>query len=133
MDDTKKKILIVDDDADTLTVMEAILLNAGYNVIKTTSGREAVGLAQTGQPDMILLDIKKPDMDGVKTTDDLKGNQSTRDIPIAYLSNVVEEEEVTDGHVLGSKIGNLYFIPKSYEPDQIVELVRQNLESSRKK
>jgi CheY-like chemotaxis protein len=132
MDDTKKKILIVDDEPDMLTIMAAILHNGGYDVVKASSGKQGVALAQSEQPDLILLDIRMPEMDGVQTTDLLKNNESTRGIPIAYLTNLVEEEEVADGHVLGSKIGDLYFIPKTYRPEKIIELIKQNLESANK-
>ncbi len=132
MTDKKKKLLIVDDEPDMLAVMVAILRNGGYDVIQASCGSEAINLAVSERPDLILLDIKMPGMDGVKTTDALKNNPETKDIPIAYLTNLVEEDEVLNGHVMGSKIGNLYFIPKTYKAEKIIELVQQNLDSCEK-
>jgi CheY-like chemotaxis protein len=127
----KKKILLVDDQKDTLESMEYILSHAGYNVLTASSGKEAVLRAEDEQPDLILLDIRMPDMDGVKTTDILKSHQSTAKIPIAYLSNVVSERAVQkDGHVAGAKIGDLYFIPKTYSPEKILEFVKRSLEQA---
>nr|MBP7217120.1 hypothetical protein [Candidatus Omnitrophota bacterium] len=67
--------------------------------------------------------IQMPGMDGVEATDILKNNESTRTIPIAYLSNIVDEKQVKDGFVPGSRIGNLHFIPKTYSAEKILELV----------
>jgi len=128
MADKKKKILLVDDEPDLLEVMEAILHMGGYDVIRASSGKEALKLAEAEHPDLILLDIKMPEMDGVQTTDLLRNHESTRDIRIVYLSNVVHDKEVVEGHVMGSKIGDLYFIPKTYKADKILEIVKHNLE-----
>lgn len=127
----KKKILIVDDEPDILTVMAAILSNAGFNVVQALSGKEAVALAESESPDLILLDIKMPGMDGVVVTDILRSKDSTRDIPIAYLTNLVEERQLIEHRILGSKIGNLFFIPKTYSAKKIIELVNLSLEKGR--
>ena len=133
MREEKKKILIVDDEKDTLESMTFILSHAGYNVLTATSGKEAILLAQDELPDLILLDIRMPEMDGVKTTDILKSYHATAKIPIAYLSSVVSERDVKDGHVLGSKIGDLHFIPKTYSPEKIIEFVKRSLEQKPEK
>jgi CheY-like chemotaxis protein len=127
MDTAKKKILIVDDEADMLETMAFILSKAGYDIIKASRGKDAIALAQSEHPDLILLDIKMPEMDGVNTSDILRSHQSTGAIPIAYLSSLVSEKQVKDGHVLGSKIGDLYFIPKTYSAEKIVELVKLSM------
>ncbi|MFH1868605.1 MAG: response regulator [Candidatus Omnitrophota bacterium] len=128
MNDKKKsKILIVDDDPDILTVMEAVLLNAGFDVIKAFGGREAIGLAEANHPDLILLDVRMPGMDGVETTDILRNKSATKDIPIAYLTNLVEEKQLIENRILGSKIGNLFFIPKTYSSKKIIEMINLTL------
>jgi CheY-like chemotaxis protein len=131
MEEPKKKILLVDDDPDILTVMGAILDNAGYDVLKAYGGREAITMAEAGHPDLILLDIRMPGMDGVETTDILRSKASTRDIPIAYLTNLVEEKQLVENHILGSRIGNVVFIPKTYSTEKILELIRLSLERGR--
>ena len=92
------------------------------------SGLELLQAVKKKQPDLILLDIKMHDMDGEATTDILRGHQSTAKIPIAYLTNLVSEKQVEDGHVLGSKIGDLYFIPKTYSAEKILDLVKRILQ-----
>ena len=124
----KKKILIVDDEADLLDLLERVLVNAGYEVIKATSGRDAIRLAKAQQPDLIMLDVKMPDMDGEKTSDILKNDVHTRNIPIVFRTCLVDKKDVIDGHVSGSKIGNLYFIPKNFNSEQLLEIVKKVLE-----
>ena len=60
----KKKILIVDDEEDMLEMLEKTLSDAGYDVIKTTKGKDAIMMAKGQRPDLIMLDIKMPDIDG---------------------------------------------------------------------
>ncbi|MFC1807118.1 response regulator [Candidatus Omnitrophota bacterium] len=130
MDDIKKKrILIVDDEPDLLSVMVAILRDGGFEVIPASSGSEAVTLAETEQPDLILLDIKMPKMDGVMTTDLLRGKDATHHIPIAYLSNLVEEKQLVQDRVVGSRIGNMFFIPKTLPGEKIIELINQSFQN----
>ena len=121
----KKKILIVDDEETLLIGLEVILSNAGYDVLKAGSGKEALTTAKSQLPDLIMLDIRMPDMDGDKIADFLKNDEATRKIPIVYQTCLVDKDEVEDGHVLGSKIGNQYFIAKPYDKDEILCVVKQ--------
>ncbi|PIU40979.1 MAG: hypothetical protein COS99_07900 [Candidatus Omnitrophica bacterium CG07_land_8_20_14_0_80_42_15] len=130
MEKLQKKILIVDDSKDILDAIGFMLSKAGYDVIKASNGKEAIALADKERPDLILLDIKMPEMDGVQTTDILRSCQTTGKIPIAYLSSLVSEKQVQGGHVLGSKIGNLFFIPKTSSPEKIIELIEKSLEKA---
>lgn len=125
----KKRILIVDDEVDTLNIFGEILSRAGYEVLKASNGTDAVTIAKNQLPDLIMLDIKMPGMDGVAATDILKENKTTRNIPIIYLTSLVREEQVEHGHVLGSKIGNLFFIPKSASKEELLQIVRENIEA----
>jgi CheY-like chemotaxis protein len=123
----KKKILIVDDELDMLYIFGEILSQAGYDVIKASNGQDAIDMAKDQHPDLIVLDIRMPGMDGIQTTDILKDCTATRDIHIIYLSNLVHEDQAEHGRVLGGKIGNLYFIPKTASKEEILEIVRKNI------
>ena len=126
-----KRVLIVDDEQDILDILEAILSDAGYEVTKALGGREAIVLAQKNHPDLIMLDIKMPGMDGSQTTDILRNYSSTRDIPIVYLSSLVHKDDVEeDGHILGSRVGDMYFIPKTATPADILDIVQKNIKPS---
>ena len=122
-----KKILLVDDDPDMLTIFETLLKSSGYTVIKTQSGKEAIGIATKEQPDLIVLDIRMPQMDGVEATDLLKERAETRAIPIVYLSSLIKKDQAEGGQVSGGKIGNLTFISKSANPDEILEIIAKKI------
>jgi len=122
-----KKILLVDDDPDMLTIFQTLFESAGYVVIRGGSGKEAIEMAKKEQPDLIVLDIKMPEMDGVEVTDLLKGADVTRNIPIVYLSSLVRKNQAKDGHVEGSKIGNITFISKSASPEEILDIIQKKI------
>ena len=91
----KKKILIVEDNADLNKVLE-LLLKSPYETIMATNGKQAVDIAATQVPDLILMDIIMPEMDGLEATRLIRQNPKTRSIPIlaitAGLTNSIEDE-----------------------------------------
>ena len=84
-----KKILIVNDDKEILDLVGKKLVSLGYQVIKASLGKEAVLRAQTYRPDLILLDIMLPDIDGAEVLNQLKLDPKTEYIPILFLSGIV--------------------------------------------
>jgi len=125
----KTNILIVDDNKMALTLLEEILSQAGYGVIRADSGETAVTLAKKHLPDLILLDINMPGIDGEKATDILRYDDSTRAIPIVYQTCLVGKDEIDDAYVSGSKIGNINFIPKPYEKNEVLRVVGKYVSS----
>ncbi len=79
-------ILIVDDMAENVTLLSRILANQGYTVQTADNGPQAIEIAQTSSPDLILLDINMPGMDGFETCVRLKQDERTRDIPVIFIS-----------------------------------------------
>ena len=90
---SEKKILIVDDDPITLKMLEKILLSAGYWVIKATNGKEALNIVDDYLPNIIILDIVMPVMDGTETMEFLKKNPRTKDIPVIFLSSLITKQD----------------------------------------
>jgi len=86
----KPNILIVDDAIANLRLLINILSEGGYQVRPTSSGRHALSTALAKPPDLILLDIKMPDMDGYKVCKYLKADERTRNIPIIFISALNE-------------------------------------------
>ncbi|HEX2916326.1 MAG TPA: response regulator [Chloroflexia bacterium] len=80
-----KKILVVDDEAAILDFLESLLVEEGYEV-KTTTGHAALNLAQIYRPDLILLDVMMPSVNGLEVSEALKANRGTRDIPVILMS-----------------------------------------------
>jgi CheY-like chemotaxis protein len=117
----KKKILIVDDDRVILKTLEKILLGAGYSVIPLSLGREAIKTARDKSPDLIILDIMMPDMDGGDVAHVLKNDPETRDIPIIFLSSLVTKREEQSS----SRKHGLYFLAKPINRDVLLNGVKE--------
>jgi len=81
-----KKILIVEDNSDYREIMNLFITNMGHQVIKAKNSYEAITFAEAEEPDLILMDMQLPDVDGVKTTAMLKQNQKTARIPVVALT-----------------------------------------------
>ena len=88
-----QKILIVDDEPDILQLLEKKLTAIGYSVTKSGNGKEALEMARTQKPDLILLDIMMPYMDGPDMVAALKEEPSTENIPVIFLSGIVTKED----------------------------------------
>ncbi len=85
------KIMIVDDDVSILTLLEKRLQKEGYQTIRATSGRDAVSKAKTFMPDLILMDIMLPDIDGAEAFRMIRENGDTKHIPVIFLSGIVDD------------------------------------------
>ncbi len=83
-----KKILVVEDDPDNRRIVAKVLSVEGYHVVEATDGREALVQARAERPDLILMDLALPNMDGWEATRQLKGNAETRSIPVVALTAV---------------------------------------------
>ncbi len=106
----KRKVLIVDDEEDALFVLEKELAARGYSVITTDNGDDALALAKSQIPDLIILDVLMPGMDGTEVDAQLHEDALTRDIPVIFLTCLFQNTEerkqghvVDDGKVLVSK------------------------------
>jgi CheY-like chemotaxis protein len=101
----KVLILIVDDEEDLLFMLEKRLKSEGYSVITTTNGTNAIALAQSQHPDLIILDIVMPGMDGGEVSAKLKEHPLTRSIPVIFLTGLLsKEEENQEKHMIRSNI-----------------------------
>jgi CheY-like chemotaxis protein len=97
----KKKILLVDDSSTTL-MMERMILNKGpYELVTAKDGEEAIEKAASEKPDLILLDIVMPNMDGFEACRRLRESEETREIPIIMVTTRGEAENVEQGYELG--------------------------------
>ncbi len=88
-----KKILIVDDDMEILRLMGKKLKQSKFKVLAATSGKEALIIAETSQPDLILLDIAMPEMDGYQTCEKLRQDSKTKDLRVLFLTGKELEPE----------------------------------------
>jgi CheY-like chemotaxis protein len=87
MGDTAHKILIVDDDPLTLKLLERHLAQGGYQSVSAKNGREAVALAQQEKPDVIVMDVMMPQINGLEALGQLKSSEATKAIPVLIISS----------------------------------------------
>jgi CheY-like chemotaxis protein len=116
----KKKILIVEDDNFVAEVYSTKLLEMGHEVLIAQNGEE--GLAQVGssKPDLILLDIIMPVMGGIEMLEELKKNESLKNIPVILLTNVGEKESIQRVRELGVQD---YLIKSHFTPAEVIEKI----------
>jgi len=100
-----KKILVVDDEKDVLLMLEKRLTVEGYSVITTTKSTNAMALAKSQHPDIIILDIVMPGMDGGEVAAKLREHPLTRSIPVIFLTALLSKtEEYHENRMIGSNI-----------------------------
>lgn len=117
----KKTILLVEDNEDNLVVYRTILEHVGYNVIEARDGEEGVSRAQQHLPDLILMDISIPKLDGWEATQRLKGIEETRGIPIIALTAHALEED----RQKAVQVGCDGYLAKPVEPRRVVQEVER--------
>lgn len=121
---TKKKILIVDDEKDILTVLEKRLSIAGYGVLKADNGKDALTIAKNENPDLIILDIVMPEIDGPMVAEMLKQDPNTKDIPVMFLTCLLTKpEEEKFGH----KIDGHLFVAKPFDAEDVLTQIKKIL------
>jgi two-component system alkaline phosphatase synthesis response regulator PhoP len=129
-----KKILLVDDDADFVEAIKLILESKSYDVILAYDGKEGLKKVQTEEPNLIILDVMMPEMDGYQVCAKLKADPKYRQIPILLLTAVGESIPTTSyTKEMGMKIEADDYIPKPVEPMEIVERVEKLLRISTEK
>jgi two-component system alkaline phosphatase synthesis response regulator PhoP len=121
-----KKILLVDDDADFAEATRIILENKSYDVAVAYDGKEGLRKVETEQPNLIILDVMMPEMDGYEVCAKLKSNPQYGYIPILLLTAVGEAISTTKyTKEMGMKIEADDYIPKPVEPMELVERVEK--------
>ena len=119
-----KKILAVDDEKDVLLMLEKRLTAEGYSVITTTNGKNAIALAKSQHPDLIVLDIVMPGMDGAQVAAKLKEHPLTRSIPVIFLTALLtKKEEHIENHTIGS---NITFV-KPFDTEELLAQINELL------
>lgn len=116
-------ILSVDDEQDVTDLVRFNLSRVGYNVLTAASGREALDTIRIRPPDLIILDLMLPDIDGFGICEILRRQPATATIPIVILTAWA----TTDARHLGLELGALDYLTKPFSPKELVERVRRLL------
>ncbi|MDD5625855.1 MAG: response regulator [Patescibacteria group bacterium] len=102
MTETIKKILIAEDEPDMRGILASMIESAGYNVVQAEDGERALNLAIKEKPDLILLDLSMPKLNGFEVLEKLKYDPVGSMIPVVILSNLGQDKEVAKGKLLGA-------------------------------
>jgi class 3 adenylate cyclase len=116
-------ILIVDDTPNNLRLLSTILMDRGYEVGKALNGQMAIKSARAASPDLILLDINMPDMNGYEVCEYLKADDRTREIPVIFISAL---DDVLD-KVKAFTIGGVDYITKPFQDEEVIARVQTHL------
>ncbi|MFN2594904.1 MAG: response regulator [Actinomycetota bacterium] len=116
---TGKRILVCDDDPVILRLLQVNLELEGYEVLTAQNGEEAVEVATAEIPDLILLDIMMPRMDGYQAVQEIKAQESTKHVPVVFVSAKAQQADVD----LGKSYGVADYLTKPFDPTEMIELV----------
>ena len=121
-----RTILVVDDEKDTLTLLKTELSLEGYQVIEASSGKEGFTKAQNFLPDLILMDVVMPDMNGGQAIKLLKETPKTKNIPVIFLTAMLTREEEKSGKK-DVVIDGMYYstIAKPFNSQELIEEVNK--------
>lgn len=118
------KILVVDDEKNLLLVLQTLLTNQGYSVFTASRGKDALVMARSKHPDLIILDVMLPDMHGPKVAEELKEDINTKDIPILFLTALLTKKEEGEKKKFA---GNHVVIAKPFDSNRLLNEIEKLL------
>ncbi|MBI2144316.1 response regulator [Candidatus Woesearchaeota archaeon] len=119
-----KKILVIDDEPNILKLVSFILESKGYEAVEASSGREGIEKARKEKPDMIVLDVMMPGMDGFETARKIKAEPAMGSIPILMLSSRAQFED----KMKGIDSGAMDYITKPFDREEFLQKVEEIIE-----
>ena len=123
------KILVVDDEEKFTKLYSTILMKEGYEVVTASGAQKGFDLAVSTQPNLILLDIVMPSVDGAEALKTLSEDARTKHIPVIFLTSLIKEGEADDAQ---GEVGGREYISKSAPIDKIVARVKQALSATQR-
>lgn len=121
---SKYTVLIVDDVPTNIMLVQAILKREGYNLITTDNGITALKIIKEKTPNLILLDIMMPEMDGYEVLKQLKEDQQTKDIPVIIMSALNDMHSIVKGYQLGA----VEYVTKPFQREELIKRVAHRYE-----
>ena len=119
-----KSILLVDDEKDVLDALSASLRRNGYRVFAAATGQEGLDLAKKELPQLIVLDLILPDVDGSDVAARLLQDPEPRDIPVIFLTCIMtKQEQETEG----TRVGKRCVVAKPCRPEEILALIKDHI------
>ena len=115
-----KKILVADDEENIVFLIKRRLIKSGYEVVEANNGVDAVALAKQQRPDLIILDVMMPQMDGLQVCQVLKSDPKYQAIKIILLTARDQQKDKD----LGKEVGADDYVTKPFEPDELIKRVK---------
>jgi len=119
-------LLIIDDEAANIQLISDFLEAQGIEIMIAKNGADGISRAKKGQPDLILLDIRMPGMDGYEVCHQLKSNESTREIPIIFMTGLTE----LDDKLKAFAVGGVDYVTKPFQESELLARVSVHLQIS---
>ena len=120
-----KKILAVDDERHILRLVQINLEKAGYDVVTGSNGREALEMVASESPDLVVMDVMMPEMDGFEALKQLKENPETAEIPVIMLTAKAQDADVFHGWQSGADL----YLTKPFNPMELLTFVKRIFDS----
>ncbi len=120
---TQKKILVVDDDPYILMSLEFLMKKNGFEVMVARNGTEALEIVEKQVPDIVLLDIMMPDVDGYAICKHIKNNKKLKDAHVVFMSAKSKESDIQKGYDLGASL----YVTKPFSTRQLLKQVQELL------
>lgn len=114
------KILIVDDEPNLVKLLQSILEGNGYDVIVACDGQEGIDKTYQEKPDLIILDVMLPKIDGYEVCKMLRSDARSRDIPIIMLTGRTEAQDIR----MGMDLGAVSYVQKPFNPDMLLGIIQ---------
>ena len=118
-----KRILVIEDQEDNRQIVRDLLTSAGYDLIEAVTGEDGVSMAETQRPDLILMDVQLPGLDGHEATRRIKANHALRHIPII----VVTSYALSGDEAKAREAGCDDYVAKPFSPRELLAKIRQHL------
>jgi two-component system cell cycle response regulator DivK len=118
-----KRILVVEDQVDNRQILRDLLTSVGFQLLEAENGADGVAAAETHKPDLILMDIQMPVLDGYEATRRIKANPALRDIPVIVVTSYALSGDEEKARAAGCDD----YVAKPYSPRQLLAKIRQHL------
>lgn len=120
-----KRILVIDDEAEIAAMLGENLREDGYDVVLASNGEEGLRMVQLTKPDLIVVDVVMPKMDGAEMYARLRASERTKDIPVIFLTGLKTK---VDDFTLGQEVGTHTIFSKPFDHDELLGTIREMIE-----
>jgi len=124
-----KKILVVDDEPDIVKTLIKAIRRQGFDMVSAADGEEALERVKDSHPDLVILDVTMPKLDGIEVLQRIKGDPQTASLPVIMLTAKAGDEDMLKGYRYGAN----YYIPKPFKIAEVLEGIKMIFQSMQEK